>query len=76
MSEKKSIDLGLTSALDELFMDERGRKENALPKIYDIGFSPAEKKLVRYCLMELRSKLLAADLDTDDVDALLQRLMA
>ena len=36
MSEKKSIDLGLTSALDELFMDERGRKENALPKIYDI----------------------------------------
>ena len=40
-----------------------------------IAFSPAEKKLVRYCLMELRSKLLAANLDTDDVDALLRRLM-
>ena len=40
-----------------------------------ITFSPAEKKLVRYCLMELRNKLLAAGCDTDDVDALLQRLM-
>ena len=39
MSDKKSIDLGLTSALDELFMDDRGRKENALPKIYDIPLS-------------------------------------
>ena len=39
MSDKKSIDLGLTSALDELFMDDQGRKENALPKIYDIPLS-------------------------------------
>ena len=39
MSDKKSIDLGLTSALDELFMDDKGRKENALPKIYDIPLS-------------------------------------
>ena len=39
MSDKKSVDLGLTSALDELFMDDRGRKENALPKIYDIPLS-------------------------------------
>lgn len=44
-------------------------------KRYIICFSPAEKKLVRYCLMELRSKLLAANLDTDDVDALLHRLV-
>ena len=44
-------------------------------KRFVIGFSPAEKKLVRYCLMELRNKLLAASLDTEDVDALLQRLM-
>ena len=44
-------------------------------KRFVIGFSPAEKKLVRYCLMELRSKLLDAGCDTDDVDALLQRLM-
>ncbi|MDY6304805.1 MAG: ParB/RepB/Spo0J family partition protein [Oribacterium sp.] len=33
------MDLGLTSALDELFMDDQGRKENALPKIYDIPLS-------------------------------------
>lgn len=39
MGDKKSIDLGLTSALDELFMDDQGRKENALPKIYDIPLS-------------------------------------
>ena len=39
MSERKSIDLGLTSALDELFMDDQGRKENRLPKIYDIPLS-------------------------------------
>lgn len=39
MSDKKSIDLGLTSSLDELFMDDQGRKENALPKIYDIPLS-------------------------------------
>lgn len=32
-------------------------------KQFVIGFSPAEKKLVRYCLMELRNKLLAASLD-------------
>lgn len=30
------LDLGLTSALDELFMDDHGRAENRLPKIYEI----------------------------------------
>lgn len=44
-------------------------------KHYVVNFSPAEKKLVRFCLMELRNKLLTADCDTDDVDALLRRLM-
>ena len=39
MSESKPLDLGLTSALDELFMDEQGRRENRLPKIYDIPLS-------------------------------------
>lgn len=39
MSEKKQIDLGLTSVLDELFMDDKGRTENRLPKIYDIPLS-------------------------------------
>lgn len=39
MSEKKPLDLGLTSVLDELFMDDKGRAENRLPKIYDIPLS-------------------------------------
>ena len=39
MSEKKPIDLGLTSVLDELFMDDKWRAENRLPKIYDIPIS-------------------------------------
>ena len=37
MSERKQIDLGLESALDELFMTDQGRAENRLPKIYDIA---------------------------------------
>lgn len=36
MSERSPLDLGLTSALDELFMDDQGRAENRLPKIYEI----------------------------------------
>lgn len=32
----KKIDLGLKDALDEMFMDDAGRAENRLPKIYDI----------------------------------------
>lgn len=39
MSEKKPLDLGLTSVLDELFMDDKGRAEKRLPKIYDIPLS-------------------------------------
>ena len=39
MSEKKPLNLGLTSVLDELFMDDKGRAENRLPKIYDIPLS-------------------------------------
>lgn len=31
-----SLDLGLKTAYDELFMDDKGRAENRLPKIYDI----------------------------------------
>lgn len=34
----KKLDLGLT-AYDELFMDEKGRRESKLPKIYDIPIS-------------------------------------
>ena len=36
--------------------------------------SPAERKLIRYCLMELRNKLLNEGFDTADVDALILRL--
>ena len=35
MKNIKKLDLGLQSAYDELFMDDEGRKENRLPKIYD-----------------------------------------
>ena len=43
MSEKKQIDLGLESALDELFMTDQGRAENRLPKIYDIPLSEIDE---------------------------------
>lgn len=36
MNGGSPLDLGLTSALDELFMDDHGRAENRLPKIYEI----------------------------------------
>lgn len=39
MSGGSTLDLGLTSALDELFMDDQGRAENRLPKIYEIPIS-------------------------------------
>lgn len=43
MSEKKQIDLGLESALDELFMTDQGRAENRLPKIYEISLSEIDE---------------------------------
>ena len=36
MSGPKKIDLGLKTAYDELFVDDKGRAENRLPKIYNI----------------------------------------
>ena len=41
---------------------------------YVIQLTPAERKLIRYSLMELRNKLLAEGFDTQDVDALIMRL--
>lgn len=35
MANAKKIDLGMTG-FDELFMDDKGRADNRLPKIYDI----------------------------------------
>ncbi len=39
MTKGREIDLGMKTALDELFMDDAGRQENRLPKIYDIPLS-------------------------------------
>ena len=38
MPRVKKLDLGMT-ALDELFMDDKERAENKLPKIFDIPLS-------------------------------------
>ena len=43
MSSAKPLDLGLKSAYDELFMDDKGRVENRLPKIYDIPLSEIDE---------------------------------
>ena len=43
MSSAKTLDLGLKSAYDELFMDDQGRKDNRLPKIYNIPLSEIDE---------------------------------
>lgn len=39
MSGTKKVDLGLKNAYDELFMDDKGREENQLPRIREILLS-------------------------------------
>ena len=41
---------------------------------YVVRLTPAERKLIRFSLMELRNKLLNEGFDTQDVDALMMRL--
>ena len=41
---------------------------------FAVLLSPAERKLIRYCLMELRNKLALEVFDTEDVDVLILRL--
>lgn len=41
---------------------------------YAVLLSPAERKLIRYCLLELRNKLAAEGFDTEDVDRLIIRI--
>lgn len=41
---------------------------------YAVQLTPAEQKLIRYCLLELRNKLLTKGFNTQDVDALIMRL--
>lgn len=42
---------------------------------YAVQLTPAELKLIRFSLMELRNKLIKEGFDTQDVDALIVRLM-
>ena len=42
---------------------------------YAVQLTPAERKLIRFSLMELRNKLLTERLDTGDIDRLIQRLV-
>ena len=42
---------------------------------YVIQLTPAERKLIRFSLMELRNKLAAEGFDTEDVDKVIARLM-
>ena len=42
MSGTKKVDLGLRNAYDELFMDDKGREENRLPKIHEIPLSEVD----------------------------------
>ena len=39
-----------------------------------IHLTPAEQKLIRYSLMELRNKLLKEGFDTQDVNAIILRM--
>ena len=41
---------------------------------YIVRLTPAERKLIRFSLTELRNKLLTKGFDTQDVDALILRL--
>ena len=41
---------------------------------FAVRLTPAERKLIRFSLTELRNKLLKEGFDTQDVDALILRL--
>ena len=43
MSGAKQIELGLKTAYDELFMDDKGREENRLPKIREIPLTEIDE---------------------------------
>ena len=42
---------------------------------FAVLLSPAERKLIRFSLMELRNKLIKEGFDTKDVDSMVLRLM-
>ena len=41
---------------------------------YAVLLSPSERKLIRYCFLELRNKLAAEGFDTENVDVVIERL--
>ena len=41
---------------------------------YAVQLTPAERKLIRYSLMEMRNKLLKEGFDTQDVDTVIIRI--
>lgn len=41
---------------------------------YAVQLTPAERKLIRFSLTELRNKLLTEGFDTEDVDAIILRM--
>ena len=42
-------------------------------KLY-VTVTPAERRLILFCLVQLRNRLIAEQFDTEDVDALLLRM--
>lgn len=72
---KKQIDLGLTG-LDELFMDDKERAESKLPKekMRYVTLNDSELRLAKYALLRFRNMLIAKELPTEDVNALLLKL--
>lgn len=62
MNKEKTVDLGLKTAFDELFMSDAGRAENRLPKIYEIPLSEID---------DFPDHPFQVQLD-DDMDALVQ----
>ena len=44
-------------------------------KRFLLSVTPAEEKLVQFCLFELRNKLLASGHETEDIDALLRKII-
>ena len=41
---------------------------------YAVLLSPSERKLIRYCFLELRNMLAAEEFDTEDMDAVIPKL--
>ena len=56
-------------------MPKAGAEMFRTKRKYAVLLSPAERKLIRYSLMELRNRLLEKGFDTDDIDVLIARIV-